>query len=454
MQARNQDATGRVALTAGGAGHGGDGTGPARRMLSAADLAEIIFAHAGLALTAGLVAALGLGWALLAQPPVYEARELLLYRLGRDFVYVPDAPVSGLRTPDPGGLDLFINAEMALLDSGRVRAVALERLIAAGTVTASTEAEREDLLERLEGSTSVQRLTGSHLVDLRLRDTDPAFASALMTALIEAYLATRGEIAGQDPPGFLADRIAEARARLKSLDIRIAGLSGTTSPEAHAAALDRLVAAVSTAQQDLATAEALIAGLRARVEELARMTADLAGQEAASEDRGRVAGLLAQARADLAAREAEARARGTALAALRAEAAVLASRASELDGLWAERAAELAALTQIQGRLRDSELGAARAAAGIGTVRVVEDARAAPHRVSLPDRLRIAAAGLFGLLVAALTVLLSEFASPRAHSARIARVRLGFPVLGEVEDRSPHGPRARRSPGAAAGGSA
>ncbi|MGL4239269.1 hypothetical protein [Tabrizicola sp.] len=399
-----------------------------------ADIVEIALVHFWKALLVALVVAGAAYLALMSLVPVHEARSVLLVQLGRDYAYVPDAPVSGLRTPDPGDLDTYVNAEMQLLNSSRVREAALELLLANGTFKTGPGAERADLLAKMEDAIAINLITGSHLIDLRVRLPDEAEAKAIATALVDGYLDVRSSIIGVDPPEFLQTEVDGATRRLREIDEALVKLTGSASFEV----LDRRVAVLTeqalAKKQELAETEADIRGLTARRDTLRTLqTAATAGPEAAQNDRAML--LLVDTEADLSAAMARGETLKAAGAALADELARLEAAGLDVAALRVDREATLSAITQLQSQLSASETSVARNAAGLGMVRVIEKGLAGTAPVGLPDRIKMIAAALLGVFAGLLAILLFEARAPRAHSAGIVAARFGVPVLGEIERR-------------------
>lgn len=374
---------------------------------------DLLRAHFWMAGLVGLVAGAATSFSLLREVPEYEAKNILLIQLGRDYAYVPDAPVSGLRTPDPGDLELYFNAEIQLLNSSPVREVALERLLAAGAMKIGPDATREDLLDELDDASSINLITGSHLVDVRVRSEDPALAKAIATALADAYLETRNGMIGTDTPAFLKERIEIAEQKITSVDEAILGLTGSSSAETGSLPLDRLVEQKLEHERDLTTAKAEVVSLTARLESLRALVPAPAGDPT-----DRVITLVIEAQVDLAAATARVTALEAAGEALAAELVRAEAASPRLAALIAERRTNLDALAQLQSQLVASELAAARNAAGLGTVRVIEKGLLNPNPVGLPDRIKWIAGIAVALLAGLVAVFAFELLTGKANRGR------------------------------------
>jgi hypothetical protein len=405
--------------------------------LSPRDVFEIVMAHLAMALTVGALTAAAALYALMSALPIYEARGLLSYQIGPEYVYVPDTTGSGIKSPDPGTLEPFVNAEMQILDSTVVRNLLLDRLIAGGTYEITPLVDRDRLLSRLEKAVNINLITGSFIVDLRVRDTKPERGAAITRMMIEVYLDQRVKSVGIEAPDFLAGQIVAAEARIAAVDKAVFDLVQSRDLAAYDQHLDAVKAQQARTAQDPLAARAVVAELTGRVHALEAALAALpAEQKIAGNpafDKTELA--LALARVDLAA----ALARMKALIVIEAEQTVFladqGAKATELAELRARRDADVAQVAALRSRLLDSNLTIARNRAGSGTVRVLESGVVDPIPVGLPDRIKLIAGGLIGLAAALLAILAAEIRSARLHTGRIAAVRLGLPILGEVGER-------------------
>lgn len=407
---------------------------PSRGRVSWADMAEIILVHFWKAVAVGILVAGATAWTLLSEAPVHEARNVLLIQLGRDYLFVPDAPVSGLRTPDPGDMDIYVNAEIQLLTSSRVLEAALDKVLATGLMVIGPDASRAQLLKALDDAISINLITGSYLIDIRVRSANPALARAVAEAVVDGYMQVRSSMVGVDPPDFLLAQLGAATRVVQQIDTAVVALTGSSSIEEHDRRATKLASQKAAIELDLSAANAEVSGLAARLETLkSLMAGTTAGSAATRSDRLVV--LLVETDADLAMAAAGMDVLEMAGAAIDSQLAATEPMASDLVVLRAEREAGLNAVAQLQSQLAASKLDMARAEAGLGMIRVIEKGLLKADPVSLPDRIKKIAAVLVGLLAGLLVIPLFELRSARAHSAGLAAARFGVPVLGEIEFR-------------------
>ncbi|WP_145975829.1 hypothetical protein, partial [Ruegeria atlantica] len=65
-----------------------------------------------------------LAFYVMLRPAIFEARSLILFALGQEYIYVPDRV--GGEAPNPGDFQGVVNAEMLLLDNPELSLCALE----------------------------------------------------------------------------------------------------------------------------------------------------------------------------------------------------------------------------------------------------------------------------------------------------------------------------------------
>lgn len=137
-----------------------------------------------------------LAYYVLLKPPVFEARSLILFALGREYIYVPDAIGTGSKAPNPGDFQGVVNAEMLLLDNPELSREALEAVgidrVYPG-LPDSEDAIRQAVLWFQE-STTVELITGSYVVKVTVRHLEPDLAAELTNKLTEAFLDRRQKL--------------------------------------------------------------------------------------------------------------------------------------------------------------------------------------------------------------------------------------------------------------------
>ena len=410
---------------------------PRPRGLAASDLFEIVLAHLWKGVAVGLLAGGAVTYSLMSAQPIYEARDLLVYQLGRDFVYVPDTVVNGVRPPDPGNLQPFVNAEMQILDSSGVRESLLDRLLEAGVYKLSADYDRDALLTRLDKAISISLITGSFIIDVRVRDTKPDRGAAIAQALIAAYMDGRVDMVAIDPPKFLTTHIADAEVRRDDLDGQIEALTGFRDLAAYDQSLTAANAQKARTSQDLIAVRTEVTGLQAKAAAYleAVMALPAAERVAGKPTYDKLDASLTSAKVDLAGATARATAIEAEDARQTAYLADQAGKAAEVARLRGLRDAAQTQLAQLQTRQLDTDLTLQRMKAGAGAVRVLEQGVVNNVPIGLPDRVKQISGIMVGLVAAALAIVLSELNAARLYTADIALSRLGLPVLGEVEER-------------------
>lgn len=184
------------------------------------ELAETCARHFWRVLLVFCVVCGSVAFALLDAEEVHEARTFLLYKLGREYIYVPEAADSGARAPDPGDLQLVVNAEMQILNGSNLRHEVVERIGAAELypdLAGAPDAHRL-AVEALGGSISISLVTGSYVVRLAVRHPDPEMAARVANELVEVYFNRRREIFRTDDADFLRAQFEAAQAEVVALE--------------------------------------------------------------------------------------------------------------------------------------------------------------------------------------------------------------------------------------------
>ena len=186
-------------------------------------------------LVAFLVVFAGLGYLAVSSEATYRARTLILFTLGREYVYVPETDQGGgVKAPNPGDFQGVVNAEMLLLDdpvlrSEAIEAVGLERAypdIAAVTfedaeiVPSPEEAAQMRVnmaVGALRNATSVSVITGSYVVSVAVSHFDPVIAAELANALTDAYFNKRRRIYAEREIRTLRERLDASQEQADDL---------------------------------------------------------------------------------------------------------------------------------------------------------------------------------------------------------------------------------------------
>lgn len=178
-----------------------------------------------------LVAALVFGavaYALFSAEGVYQARTMLLYKLGREYIYVPEVEELGARAPDPGDLQLAVNAEMQILNAGGLRATVVDRI--GPTVLYPDLADmppveaRSAAIGSLNEAISVSLVTGSYIVQLAVSHHDPELAAQVANQLVAVYLDRRQQIFRTDDLDTLRAELAVAEREVEDRETELAAL--------------------------------------------------------------------------------------------------------------------------------------------------------------------------------------------------------------------------------------
>jgi uncharacterized protein involved in exopolysaccharide biosynthesis len=239
-------------------------------MLSLSDLAEIVAKQFWRMALVGVVCAGAAAYGLLSAPDVFEARTVLLYKLGREYIYVPETgeTTQGVRAPDPGDLQQIVAAEMQIvanreLHRSVLERVGLERLFpdlvgVEGAVDLASDA--------LRGMVSVSLIPNTLMVDMRVRHTDPQIAADVANTLVEVYLTRRSTVFAQRDSAYFRDRLEAAIAGSAEVEANIRTLLGGRDVLTFETERAILVARQTAFQTQIAEAEAEMSGLTARRE--------------------------------------------------------------------------------------------------------------------------------------------------------------------------------------------
>lgn len=237
-------------------------------MFQLSDLAEILIRQfRRIALVGGLVA-LGAGYALLTTDPTYEARTVLLYKLGREYLYIPESPdlATGVRAPDPGDLEQIVGAEMQIVANREVRAQLLNDFgidnIYPGLSAAPNSLEIA--LEALNDAIFVSLVPNTLMVNVRVRHSDPEVSADLANGLVDRYLERRAEVFERRDLASLERQLASAQTNARDIDDRISQMLDGSSVLLFDTRREILVQQKAALSTRIAQADAEIAGLEER----------------------------------------------------------------------------------------------------------------------------------------------------------------------------------------------
>lgn len=190
------------------------------------ELAETCARHFWrLLLVFGLVCG-AVAYALFDVEEVYQAKTLLLYKLGREYIYVPEVAESGARAPDPGDLQLVVNAEMQILNGTNLRAEVVDHIGPAALYPdlAGEPDARNAAIGALSEAISISLITGSYVVQLAVRHPDPEMAARVANELVRVYFDRRREIFSTEDVGALRAQLAAAEAEVEAREAELGRL--------------------------------------------------------------------------------------------------------------------------------------------------------------------------------------------------------------------------------------
>ena len=217
-------------------------------------------------------------YAVFGAPSVYETRTMLLYKLGREYIYVPEVQELGARAPDPGDLQLAVNAEMQILNGGDLRVEVIDRI---GPTVLFPELEGEPdarvlAFGALTESVAVSLITGSYIVQLVVRHGDPDMAALIANELVAVYLDRRRQIFQTDSAATLTAQLELAEREVDTREAELAGLLDGGDILSFETLRDIAVAEQRLLEQQVLEAEAKLAALDDQAE---LIESELAGLE-------------------------------------------------------------------------------------------------------------------------------------------------------------------------------
>jgi uncharacterized protein involved in exopolysaccharide biosynthesis len=216
-------------------------------------------------------------WFLLNRPDVYEARTLLLYKLGREYAYVPDPSDSGAKSPDPGDLQFAVNAEMQILNNPELlydvlNVIGPERLYpdTIGRVDGEGLAA-----ERLGEAVSITAVPGSYVVQIRARHADPDLSAEVADELVKVYLQKRRTIFRGQETRLLRDQLTAAQVQADQLSRAVSSFLAGKKLYSYENELTILTSQQARLREQHSQAKAARAGLAARETRLLAESASL-----------------------------------------------------------------------------------------------------------------------------------------------------------------------------------
>ncbi|WP_170388216.1 hypothetical protein [Ruegeria atlantica] len=370
-----------------------------------------------------------LAYYVMLKPPVFEARSLILFALGREYIYVPDSVGAGAKAPNPGDFQGVVNAEMLLLDNpelsfAALQAVGVERVYPEFPIE---EAAMSQAVLWLQNSTTIELITGSYVVKIAVRHPDPEIAAELTNAISKAFLDRRRELYAAREVTRLETRLAAVMNQAAETNNKIAELLGGLDPQFITYDLDKT-------SEDQANLERLLRASRTTLAAL-KVRRDFYSNHLGMEDRLLITETEIQeerARIDYIERS---------MLENREKVAKLSEIIPILRPLTALQLQQADRIADLQTRLRDS---LALSNANIeGNVRVIEEA-VPPVRSSSPSlKVQLAIAGfaslLAGISIAGISMLLvgggqafSDRNQPEAPAKANVKPAKGRPIIGQL----------------------
>lgn len=339
------------------------------------------------------------------QVPIYEARSLISFALGREYVYVPEPSLSDIKAPNAGDFQGFVNAEMLLLDNPKLIEAAIEKVGFTRTYPdlPFTEAGRRAAVLALDTATKVELITGSYVVKIAVRHTDPMIAAELANALTDGFLEQRRSMYLGRELATVTERLENARREADQIDARLTQLLGGPDPNVVEEQLKnattdhaKLTADLRDAQLALISFQQQHAALQDRlVSETERRQAELAVNDA-------------QARVDFLSQEK---------ASLETEIEDISEIMPRVRILRARQEAQAERLAELELRLRDS-----KAVSNFDNVRVIESGVPPLRPASMPRNTKLAVAVVVAALAAFAAVVISMLLAPKKVEPRPQRV--------------------------------
>ncbi len=167
-------------------------------------------------------------FAIKQSQPTFEARSLVSFALGREYVYVPDPSLTDIRAPNAGDFQGFVNAEMLLLDNPKlvreaIETVGLNRVF---PDMPDTEAGLVGATIRLDENTMIELITGSYVVKVSVFHPNPVIAAELVNALVSAFLDHRRVMYTERELTTITARLEKAQQEADEIDSALVELLG------------------------------------------------------------------------------------------------------------------------------------------------------------------------------------------------------------------------------------
>ncbi len=200
------------------------------------------------------------------QDKMYEARALILFALGWEYTYVPEANQAGAKAPNTGDFEGFVNAEMLLLDNPQLVRSALETVTLSKVYPDLPNTEEGMLagILALDAATGVELITGSYVVKVAVRHPDPLIAAELTNAMTTAFLELRRGLYSGPEIRSITQRLKSARMDSDLIDSQISDIVGSPDPTAFEAKLETIGRDQLQMTSDLRESSLMLIGLKER----------------------------------------------------------------------------------------------------------------------------------------------------------------------------------------------
>ncbi len=339
----------------------------------------------GLAVVVFLCVLAPLAFFAVKQEKVYEARALILFALGWEYTYVPEANQAGAKAPNPGDFEGFVNAEMLLLDNPQLVRTALETVNLSKVYPDLPNTEEGMLagILALDAATGVELITGSYVVKVSVRHTDPLIAAELTNAMTAAFLNLRRGLYSAPEIRSITQRLKAAQMDSDQIDSQISDIVGSPDPSAFEAQLKTIGLDQLQMTSDLRAASLTLIGLKERHIKLQNQLGQdnelMEADVAIAENEARVAYLREQ------------------ISANAAEISKMSAIMPRVRWLGESQKQQANRAVELEMRLRDAK---AVAASGFDNVRVIESGVAPLRPISMPLSTRLILSAVVALVAA------------------------------------------------------
>jgi uncharacterized protein involved in exopolysaccharide biosynthesis len=173
----------------------------------------MLFKQRRRAFMAFLIAFLAANLAAILEKPIYEAHGTLLFNLGREYLYSPEAAGEPDRRSNFSTSEI-INTELEILTSRDLKdevitALGLEQIYPEITETDSVRLTPMDrAIVKFEKSLNVRSVNDSAVVHLYFYHEDPAIAKEVLDTFIKHFIEKHVKIYGESRAKFLEERLA------------------------------------------------------------------------------------------------------------------------------------------------------------------------------------------------------------------------------------------------------